>query len=425
MNIWNIKLKAGALQYTILIAVVIAILVFTFISLTFLYQNIKIKNNHFLQTIHQANWGVNAASNTEFPYDEIITLNSQEYSEGTTTLRKKNWGIFDVLTVTCTIGNESFTKNAMLGGFSNDRPSLYIQESNQSLVVVGDTKIEGKVFLSQNGVKRGSIGGYSYTGLQLIYGSVEPSTNTLPVINNRSYLKQLSLSLIQAENTIPLELQENSVVYNSFSNATQVVFSDTAVELQNVQLTGNIIIQSAIAIKVNQSAQLTEVLLIAPIIEISDGVTGSFQAIATNKIVVGKNCQLNYPSSLVVYENETNQTPNQNKPEENSNQIQIQSGTELRGVVAFLSDDEIYNYAAQMSIEETVKIKGEVYCNKNVELKGTVIGSVFTKGFIAHQFGSIYLNHIYNGTILPFEYPKQYAGLGLEAKVQKIAKWLY
>ena len=134
---------------------------------------------------------------------------------------------------------------------------------------------------------------------------------------------------------------------------------------------------------------------------------------------------MNYPSSLVVYENETNQTPNQNKPEENSNQIQIQSGTELRGVVAFLSDDEIYNYAAQMSIEETVKIKGEVYCNKNMELKGTVIGSVFTKGFIAHQFGSIYLNHIYNGTILPFECPKQYAGFGLETKVQKIAKWLY
>ena len=51
-------------------------------------------------------------------------------------------------------------------------------------------------------------------------------------------------------------------------------------------------------------------------------------------------------------------------------------------------------------LEGQSTVVGEIYCDKNFELSGTVKGSVLTKGFIANQFGSVYKNHIYNGKII-------------------------
>jgi hypothetical protein len=68
---------------------------------------------------------------------------------------------------------------------------------------------------------------------------------------------------------------------------------------------------------------------------------------------------------------------------------------------------------------------GEVYCNQNTELKGAVIGSVFTNNFIANQFGSVYQNHLYHGQISIDQLPEAYVGLLFNNSKQGIAKWLY
>ena len=107
------------------------------------------------------------------------------------------------------------------------------------------------------------------------------------------------------------------------------------------------------------------------------------------------------------------------------NHIEIQSNTEIRGVIGFLSDNEKNNYKPQIIIDENTVIAGEVYCNQNIELKGMVKGSVFTKGFIANEYGSVYQNHIYNGNIISTNFPKEYGGLTIENSTKSVAKWLY
>ena len=424
-KIHNIKLKAGALQYTIFIAVVIALLVLAFISLTYTQQHFRLKTSNFLQVIRNTNLAVNYSSAAQIPFNEIVTVQLSDQLNDNTIILKKHWGIFDVVSTTSTIGKETFTNNALLGGFFKDRPSLYVQENNQPLVLVGNTRIEGKTLLSKQGVKRGTIAGNSYTGSQLIYGVIGFSKANLPVLKNKQYLKQFSAGEIQFENTVPLEIQENDVILNSFSKPTQLFYSNGSIDLREVELTGNIIIQSSSVIKVFPSAKLTDVILIAPKIEILDNVMGNFQGFATKEISVGKNCKLKYPTTLIVYEKKTNVVLNQSNPNENLYQIRIQSGSEIKGIVGFLSDDEVNNYKPQIIIEENTYITGEVYCSQNIELKGTVEGSVFTKGFVANQFGSIYQNHIYSGKILSTNFPKEYCGLIIEESTKKVAKWLY
>jgi len=423
---FNRKIKGGALQYTIFIAVVIALLVFAFIALTYTQQHFKSKAIHFLQVIHNTNLAINYASTTSIKYDETVELQFSDTFKDKTTIMQKHWGLFDMLKTSSTLQKETFTKNALLGGFLQDRPSLYVQENNQPLVLVGDSRIEGITFLPKQGIKRGTIAGNSFTGSQLIYGSIGLSNTKLPEIKNREYLKRLTQGKIQFNNTVPLELNENTKFINSFNSPTQYFYSNTNINLQNIQLTGNIVIQSTSLIKIYPSALLTDIILIAPKIEISQNVTGNFQAFASKEIHVKKNCKLGFPTALFVYKKKKNTTSlPQPNPDPITNLIEIQTGAIINGIVGFLTDNQTNNFKPQILQENDSTIKGEVYCNGNFELKGTVMGSVFTKGFIASQFGSIYQNHIYNGNILSTGFPKEYCGLTLKKSTKKVSKWLY
>ena len=61
---------------------------------------------------------------------------------------------------------------------------------------------------------------------------------------------------------------------------------------------------------------------------------------------------------------------------------------------------------------------------KNIELKGSVFGTVYTNNFIAKQFGGVYVNHIYNGIINAKKLPRQFSGLQIEKESNAIVKWV-
>jgi len=424
-KLYNIKLKAGALQYTIFISVVIALLVFAFIGLTYIQGKLRVKGLFFQEAIYNANQSFDYLSQYKTPYNEQIAIVASSEDKAAITANRSHWGLFDIATITSTKGKETFTKTALLGGFQQQRTGLYLQNTNQPLVLVGNTRIEGKTYLPKQGVKRGTISGHSYMGQQLIYGSISQSNNRLPKILNANYLKMVTNEILSKPDNIFIELEENSKVVNSFSSAsggTKIISSNTSIDLRSVELTGNIVIHSNVKIKVYPSAKLKDVILIAPQIEILDKVNGNFQGLATKKIIVEKNCELNYPTALLLIEKEKSTAQTNN---EEINQIIINKNTNVKGIIAFITEDKIDNYKPQILLEENAVITGEVYCNQNLELKGTIKGSIYTKGFIANQFGSVYKNHIYNGQILGNDLPQQYSGLSLKNTQQKVAKWLY
>jgi len=427
-KLYNIKLKAGALQYTIFISVVIALLVFAFISLTYVQGKLRIKGLSFQEAIYNVNQSFDYLSQYKTPYNvETAIVASSVDKAAAATVNKLHWGLFDIATITSTKGKETFTKTALLGGFQQQKTGLYLQNTNQPLVLVGNTRIEGKTYLPKQGVKRGTIAGHSYMGQQLIYGSINQSNDQLPKILNANYLKILTNEILSRPDNIFIELEENSKLVNSFlsvSGGTKIISSNTSIDLRSVKLTGNVVIHSKIKIKVYPTAKLKDVILLAPQIEILDKVSGNFQALASEKIVVNKGCNLNYPTALLLLEKEKTQQIPQNNNEE-VNQIIIDKNTNVKGIIAFITEDKTDNYKPQILLEENTVITGEVYCNQNVELKGTVKGSVYTKGFIANQFGAVYKNHIYNGKILSSELPQQYCGLSLKNTQQKVVKWLY
>ena len=420
-NFYYIKLKAGALQYTIFIAVVIALLAFAFISLSFVQNKLRIKATFFQEVVTATNQTFKHQTNIELPYDQEIILSKDEETHVETTIFKKHWGVFDLVRATSTRNKETFTKIAFVGGHSNEqRIALYLQDVNQPLVVVGNTRIEGKSFLPQRGVKQGSIGGKSFMGTQLIYGQVLTSGKKLPELQNLIHYEDVINTNVLSENIETVELKENLKLIHPFTESTKVIRNFGSIELSNLKLSGNIVVYSESSIKVDSTTRLKDVILIAPEIEIEDNVKGNFQVFANGKITVGKNCELEYPSALILDEKVVS-TSKKNKEVQ---QLYIDKGAIVKGIVVYLSENEEENYKPQIVLEEQSTVLGEVYCNKNLELLGTVKGSVYTNGFIANQFGSVYKNHIYNGKIIAEDLPEQYCGLTFKDTKIKVTKWL-
>jgi hypothetical protein len=424
----NHKLKSGALQFTVFISVLIALLLSGLLLYAYTFGYFKEQSKATIENIQLSDTGINYLLKQFQISSDTISIDLLKKENQTIKVNLSNWGIFEKAFVKTQHRKKIFTKTAFLGTLfdAEESPTLYLQETYNPLTLVGNTKIKGKVFLPSQGVKPGYIAGQSYYGSQLIYGKIEKSGVNLPKLN-KDNLAQL---LFYIKNYKPtnqadfISLESNKKVVNSFKQKTKNIYSSQPITLENVKMVGNIIIKSDTLIRIKKTALLKEVLLIAPIIEIEEGTSGTFQAIASNKINVGKNCKLYYPSALALFQD--NKNLNAAIENKTDNQIFIDANTQINGCVCYFQTKTFTSdFNTQIVLEEKSRIKGQVYCEGSFEIKGTVSGSVYTKQFIANQAGSVFVNHIYNGTIESENISKLFGGILFEDQPKTIVKWLY
>jgi len=202
-----------------------------------------------------------------------------------------------------------------------------------------------------------------------------------------------------------------------------VVQGSDYLDLDKVTLIGNVVVWAMDKIHVRATSQLRDVILVAPQIEIEQGTRGSFQAIASERIVVGKGCELEYPTLLAVQEaNTSDHAVNILRDPV----IAIESGSSIAGAIIFSSKGKTKGLPKYIGIDREATITGEVYCDQALELKGSIYGSVTTGSFISFENGNTYLNHLFNGTINSELLPDEYCGLVYDCETTNgIAKWLY
>ncbi|WP_281335989.1 hypothetical protein [Flavobacterium eburneipallidum] len=422
------KLKSGALQFTVFIGVLIALLLSGMILYAYTFIYMKEQSKGAIENIQLSDTGIAYLLQQENISSDTLTVDFEEKENQMLQTHLSLWGIFEKAHSKTIFRKKIFIKTALIGSLidAEESPTLFLQETQNPLSVVGNTAIRGNVYLPSQGVKTGYINGNSYYGSQPIYGIQKKSTPVLPNLK-KSVLEMISFYLkeykiLNQEEYIPLGNHQKIVV--SFKLRTKGSYSKNPILLENQEITGNIIIKSDTLIRVKKTALLKDLILIAPIIEIEDGTTGNFQAIASKKITVGKGCQLDYPSALVLYQdNKNNPYIQSNKPFDN--QIFIDAGTTLKGSVCYFQTKEPTDFQTQIVLETDARIKGQVYCMGNFELRGTVSGTVATRQFIANQSGSIFVNHIYNGVIENENIPTIYGGIVMDATPKTVLKWLY
>ncbi|SHK12501.1 hypothetical protein SAMN04488007_2088 [Maribacter aquivivus] len=425
------KVKAGALQFVLFVGAIVAVLLMSFLLLTYTHQHFEKKTDVLVEVLRSTNYGIESSLKADFQIGDSYAVVKEEDIPITTTVKREFWGVFEKRKALAIHGNTSYTKTVLIGGQEQEElPALYLNNHQRPVIVAGNTRITGNAYLPEQGLKMGNINGNSYNRNELLYGRRFRSDSVLPKL---SADLDTQIKLLATSNYIPqgdiIHRLSSEGIKNSFNNET-IVYKDRTVRLQNIQLTGNVIIVASSKIIVEASAQLTDVVLMAPEIEIENGVSGTFQAIATESIYVGKKCNLFYPSALVVKKEKSfqgsglvNNKATVNRPPT----IHLNERAKVRGYVMVIDDNTTKQYTPSIKIETGAKVIGEVYCTKNVELKGSVDGTVFTDGFIALENGSVYQNHIYNGIINSTQISDKYVGLLLASRVdnKKVMKWLY
>ena len=422
-----LKLKSGALQLTLFIAIIIAVLLMGFVLLLHSHKRFQLQTDFILETTENAQKGIEYALLHSIPLKDTFAIPLKKTAYKSLKIHRDFWGVFERVTSESKIKTNHFQKIALIGAKSKsqNRTALYLQDTHKPLVVVGKTKIEGVVFLPKQGVRAGTISGHSYTGSQLLYGSTQQSATLPPLATDIvDQIESIEYQVSEISNSQFITIESNKEYSNSFLKPVQIHFSNSDIVLNEIQMTGHIVVQSNTKITVMASAVLKDIVLIAPEIEIQNNVISNFQAFASKTISIGTSVQLQYPSALILNKNH-NSYQSANTGEKEKPSLTLGKSSEVKGVIVYLGNDLPNNYKTQIELQETSVLIGELYCNQNTELKGTVNGTVFVKNFIANQFGSIYQNHVYNGKINVHQLPKQYVGLLFNNSKKEVLKWLY
>lgn len=411
-----IKLKASALHFAILIAVIVALLLSSFLLLTYTFSSFSIKSDQVLENIKQSNLGIEYLFKPEIKVSDSLEI---QLNQVPVILKSSYWGSFEKVSSKAGIGSSAFEKIALLGSISGvERTSIYVEDHQLPLVVVGNTRIEGTAYIPENNIKHGNISGNYYQGNSLIYGNRSYSSIALPELEPewKLYAKEM-LDFVPSSNEDVVGLDNIS---NSFFNNRKVIFHSERIFLEQ-EIKGYVIIKSEIEIEVSQFAKLDQVLLIAPKVVFNKEFKGNAHVIA-NEVIVQENVELKYPSSIVVIGKDSTKEEDGfvSKPK-----IEIRNSAVFQGNIIYLDSYKDSKSKIDVHIEEDALIEGTIYCEGYTELSGTVVGSVLTSYFVANQEGSIYINHIYNGQVLTNISNPEICGVPFENQFSKIASWLY
>lgn len=340
-------------------------------------------------------------------------------------LTRKRWGLFDLIQSRSGSGKWIVSKTAFAGSWykTSKKPALYLTDRGYPLSLAGTTKVIGNCFLPAQGVRCGTIDGQYYSKDTLVYGKIFKAQLELPVLRD-SLLQNLSIESFKKDIYNKL-VSSNHTTENcnsftvSFSHPTRYIYNYSTLTLSGTSLSGNIVVISDRKIFVDSTAILTDVILVAPVVIINHGFSGSVQVFASDSILLGKNVKLQYPSSLFCSKY------NSDKSEGLSSFIGIESNCIIHGCI-FNNSGTNSRTKASVCIGSNSVVTGIVYCKGLTELNGDISGTLLTDGFLVISPTSTYENYLYNAIISSESLPNPFVAPDLFNKFQprKIMKWL-
>lgn len=410
------KIKASALQFVLLIATIIAIVLASFITLTHTHSFFKHQSKNVLNSISYAEEGFSiVTSQNTFLSDTLLI--QKEY--GSIYLEKEAWGGYLKYCSTGKIKKKQFKKIGLMGvKQTTPKIALQVTEDKIPLYLTGNSTIKGIAYVPNENLLPGVISGNYFNGIIPSKEQIINSGSTLPKIDNE-WLERTKMVL--KGRFVGFKKFDGLPLSNSFQNPTEIIKENGKLTIFEKYI-GNIIIMSDSEISINPASYCEDVIFVAPKIKIESGFMGRAHFIATQQIYVEANVQLLYPSSLTVIDG---QMISENRPPDFSN-ITISSNSTVSGNIIYMSNDISRDETKiSLSIKPNAVLNGSVYNQGNTALAGTVIGKIYTERFISNVFGSNYVNYIYNGNIYGDELNDQYAGLPFENSSKSVVRWLY
>jgi len=289
-------IRAGALYFSIVVAFFIALITASVIMLAGHYRNSYLRENRF----DRLNANMEAAL-VIVKCDTLLKMGLSKidlYGQqlDSVYVQKDRWGIYDLVTLKTFIAKDTLTK-ALLMGTVADTTVLYLSDEDRPLVISGDTRIVGNVFMPKAGIKKAYAEGKSYSGGQLVYqGKNNFSQREIEPLDH-DIIDELTQQFEdpRAISDASLDQQKYKV---SFNVAPHFFKLPAHAVLTDISLSGHMILFADSSVVIGKGTSLNGVQVFAPSIRFEDGITVNGQFFASDSVIVGKNAEFKYPSVI-------------------------------------------------------------------------------------------------------------------------------
>lgn len=387
-------IRAAALSYAIVFVLVVGMLCSSILIISSAQKKVEI---HFTSQEHVL---FDSYAAIQFGKNELENNDSIQLihpSNDTSRITKKSWGVFSVLQTITFNKHAKKIRHALCFESSKDsHPSIYLPGNYGGLKIAGETFLEGNCTIPNASLELTYLPNTNRTLKELIKGETEKAELYLTPLKKE--FQNLEVKSIYANlNPIALINKDTSVAFNQKT----VYFRSLDAMILTKKYSGNIVFHSYDSIYISSTSELNNCILIAPKVIFEEGFKGAVQVFATNKIILQKNVQLKYPSFLHLNEN-TNSIGDKNR-------IELQEEAQIIGGILMTTQSFDQRNMMQLKVAEKSVVGGLVYCTGEAEIRGTIIGSIYTNRFYLDYGGSIYTNHLVNAFISSKKLPKEQA----------------
>lgn len=392
LAISNYKVKSGVLQLTLGISLVISLLCASIIlivyygKLTFLQHDIENRLRDNAASGIQYTMG----NRTGMSFNTLSSIDLFGDGNDSVELVRQPWGIFELFKARATQGNHYCEKAALIAAIPSDvgLAAMYIPDNNAPLYLVGNTSIHGTVYGPDRKFAPGYIDGKGYEKSKLFDGDLKKSERLIPPLDTTLLIEMRSL-LLNRESSYRLTEVDRMPIDSmvSFGEAsTARYYSNQSIDIDD-SISGNVIIQSAIKIRIGARAVLTDVIIVAPDVDIDNEFKGTVQCFAERSIVVGASCVLKYPSALVLCGASRDST------------IIIRHDAIVEGAVVIPGHDQTIGSRAVFKLEKNATFHGMAYVNAGADIQGRIWGHITARSFQTNLNGAVYGNNLMNAEI--------------------------
>lgn len=388
-------LKASALTHAVFICLVIAMFCGSLVLISH-YNAIfttRLKLNTELIHHNQSAFTYFLSRSQQIPYNQPETANI--FQDGIySTAEKKYWGFYDILTCQSVFKSDTITKTALIGKATKQTQpiALYVTNYDKTLKLSGNTNLSGRLKIPYGSYDYGYVNN-KVPNRVTIKGVKQKSEKLLPKIDKDIVFETGKLPEINRE-------QDNGTIVNSFKNDTKVLRLEGNSTLGNLTCKGNIIITANKTLEIKKSAKLEDVVVIAPKVIVNSGFKGNIQIVAKQEVILKRNAQLLYPSSIYINSKD-------------SVAVTLEKQSKLAGGIVLTGGNYQSSLKRTLTLNEGSTVVGTIYCYGKTQLQGAVIGSLFTDRVFLQTKSSYTENIIFNGTVNRDSLPSNFIELPL------------
>ena len=419
----HLTTKGFSLPFAIFIFIVIVILSGSLVSAVYLnntiYNRVLWANRLESNSTSAINILLVHPDAIEYDVSKGLSLFG-EYGDSVS-LKKEQWGLFDIIHSEAKFKNMKKGMAAIIGSYSYDSSNvaLRIPDQGRAIAMAGNALVEGNCMIPKAGFTQTSIEGKYYTGKKIKQGIVH-SSNKLPDLSSKYANLNLEYAIKKYRHqckSILFNEWSGDSLFSSFLDTTISLYSKGILELSNVSLKGKIVVISESNIILKSSANMADVLCFAPFIHVQSGFKGKVQLFATDSIRIEPECTFLYPSVAgVSYSDETGNAT-----------LSIGEKCDFCGITYVYCPNETTGKNSILSIGKGSTIKGQVYSNRYTEIKGNVFGALYTSQILLRTASAIYENIIMDASIDMTRLSQNYVGADLieEGTTGNIIRWIY